>query len=231
LRGNSFDAILTISASFERLPAGYPTRTRSPTDRRSIGGCDFVLDPELRADRAPLIWLPHLDPTTVVVAPAPEVFGDALSLSGLTPRFERRAADGDYLLVDDRLPVVLTNGATDAAPAAVVIPLDADFAARADAAARLWRLATGRPRRRSPDRLTPQRRQRLSLTLRALDGRLARETYRAIAQALFGAARVPAGSGWKTHDLRDRTIRLARAGITLMQGGYLDLLRYPQQRE
>ena len=69
------------------------------------------------------------------------------------------------------------------------------------------------------------------LALRALDGRLAGETYRAIAQALFGAARVPAGPGWKTHDLRDRTIRLARAGLKLMQGGYLDLLRYPQQRE
>jgi hypothetical protein len=80
--------------------------------------------------------------------------------------------------------------------------------------------------------LTLQRRQRLVLTLRALDGRLDGETYRAIAQALFGATRVPTGVGWKTHDLRDRTIRLARAGVTLMQGGYLELLRYPaRQRE
>jgi len=42
---------------------------------------------------------------------------------------------------------------------------------------------------------------------------------------LFGDACVPAGPGWRTHDLRDRAIRLVRAGMELMQGGYLDLLR------
>jgi len=127
---------------------------------------------------------------------------------------------------------VLTGGANAATPAAVVIPLDADFAARADAALRLWHLVRGGPRGHPPDRLTHQRRQRLSLTLRALDGRLAGETYRLIAQALFGRERVPAGPAWKTHDVRDRTIRLVRAGLELMQIGYLDLLRYPRrQRE
>jgi hypothetical protein len=110
-------------------------------------------------------------------------------------------------------------------PAAVVIPLDTDFATRADAALRLWRLVTGRRRRRPPNRLTRQRRRRLVLTLRALDARLAGESYRAIAAGLFGDARIPIGRGWKTHDLRDRTIRLVRAGLELMQGGYLDLLR------
>jgi len=153
----------------------------------------------------------------------------------VVPTFERGANDGSYRLVDDghgRLSVVLIGGANAATPAAVVIPLDADFAARADAALRLWRVATGRPRGRPPDRLTRQRRHRLGLTLRALDGRLAGETYRVIAQTLFGRARVPAVPGWKTHELRDRTIRLARAGLELMQSGYLDLLRYPRpQRE
>jgi hypothetical protein len=127
---------------------------------------------------------------------------------------------------------VLIGGANAATPAAVVIPLDADFAARADAALRLWRIATGRPRGHPPDRLTHQRRHRLGLMLRALDGRLAGEPYRVIAQVLFGSARVPTGPSWKTHELRDRTIRLARAGLELMQGGYLDLLRYwRRQRE
>jgi len=42
---------------------------------------------------------------------------------------------------------------------------------------------------------------------------------------LFGDARVPASPGWKTHDLRDRTIRLVHSGMELMQGRYLDLLR------
>jgi len=125
---------------------------------------------------------------------------------------------------------VLIGGASASTPAAVVIPLDADFAARADAALRLWRAATGRHRGRPPQRLTRQRRHRLALTLRALDGRLADESYRVIAQSLFGRTHIPTGAGWKTHELRDRTIRLVRAGLELMQGGYLDLLRYPRSQ-
>jgi hypothetical protein len=130
------------------------------------------------------------------------------------------------------LPVVLTGGAGATTPAAVTIPLDADFEARADAATKLWRALAGRPRGRPPERLTRQRRDRLRFALRALDGRLAHESYRVIAQGLFGRARIPAGAGWKTHELRDRTIRLVRAGLALMRGGYRDLLRYPRsQRE
>lgn len=68
--------------------------------------------------------------------------------------------------------------------------------------------------------------------LRALDGRLAGVSYRTLAQSLFERARIPTGASWKTHELRDRTIRLARAGLDLMRGGYLGLLRYPRtQRE
>jgi hypothetical protein len=187
----------------------------------------------LRGDRAPLVWLPRFDPATIVVAPAPEVFGDASSISRLTPAFKRAAVEGEYWLVDDidnRLAAVLVGAARADTPAAVVIPLDASFAARAEAAARLWRLATGRPVRPTPDRLTQHQRRRLALTLRALDGRTAGETYRDIARALFSATRVPSGPAWKTHDLRDRTIRLVRTGLHLMRGGYLDLLRYPHRR-
>lgn len=87
----------------------------------------------------------------------------------------------------------------------------------------------GRFHSRVPERLTTQRRQRFALTLRALDGRLAHASYRVIAQSLFGRGRIPAGATWKTHDLRDRTIRLARNGLKLMCGGYLDLLRLPRR--
>jgi len=170
----------------------------------------------------------HLDPSAVLVAPAPEAFRSAGLIGALTPAFARRTDDGEYWLVNDghnRLPAVLISGANPDLPAAAVIPLDADFAARADAALRLWRLIIGRPRGSPPDRLTRQRRHRLVLTLRALDGRLAGESYRVIARGLFGDERVAAGPGWKTHDLRDRTIRLVRTGMELMQGGYLDLLR------
>jgi hypothetical protein len=203
--------------------------------RHWLGGgvCDFPVGPDLRAGRAPIIWLPPLDPDAVLITSAIESFNHARSVWTLKPTFKRRAPDGDYWLAHDghhRLPLVLVGGASAATPAAVLIPLDADFAERSDAALRLWRIVTGRPRRRSPDPLTSQRRQRLALTLRVLDGRLAGATHRAIAQGLFGSARIPTGPSWKAHDLRDRTRRLARAGFALMQGGYLDLLRSPRHR-
>jgi hypothetical protein len=156
------------------------------------------------------------------------VFVDAVSIGHLTPAFRRVAAEGEYLLlndVTDRLAAVLMDGARANTPAAVVIPLDTSFAARVEAAARLWRLAAHRPSRRRPDRLTQHQRRRLVLALQALDCHLAGATYREIARALFGAARVPAGPAWKTHDVRDCSIRLVRTGLDLMRGGYLDLLR------
>jgi hypothetical protein len=160
------------------------------------------------------------------------MFG-ASRIGMLRPAPVRRAADGDHWLVDDghgRLHAVLTGGADLARPTAAVIPLDAGFVLRSRSAQRLWRLATGRPLGRPSDRLSQHQRKRLKLILRALDGRLAGHSYRAIAEGLFGAARVPTGLGWKTHDLRDRTIRLCRRGLELMRGGYLDLLRHRSKR-
>jgi hypothetical protein len=74
--------------------------------------------------------------------------------------------------------------------------------------------------------LPSARRDRLALALRALDGRLEKTSYRDIAEALFGTGRMPE-SGWKTCDLRDRTVRLVRLGHAMMQGGYRRLLLYP----
>lgn len=80
-------------------------------------------------------------------------------------------------------------------------------------------------------RLCPgNRRARLLLALRALDGRLDHASYRDIAEALFGAHRVP-DRGWKKPDLRDRTVRLAQLGFALMRGGYRHLLLHPYRRK
>jgi hypothetical protein len=101
---------------------------------------------------------------------------------------------------------------------------DADFGIRTDTAWRLWRPVTGRRHGRPPDRLTRQRRYRLGLALRALDARLAGVLSRHCGGTV--QRRIHSGGrGWKTHDLRDRTIRLVRSGTELMQGGYLNLLR------
>ena len=108
----------------------------------------------------------------------------------------------------------------------VVLPLDQHFEIRAAAAIRLWHCLTGRSLGRDPAELPAARRDRLVMALRALDGRLEKASYRDIAAALFGSSRMPA-RGWKTHDIRDRTVRLARLGFSLMEGGYRRLLCYP----
>jgi hypothetical protein len=106
------------------------------------------------------------------------------------------------------------------------LPLDRLFEIRAAAALRLWRGLTARSPGRDPAALPASRRERLVLALRALDGRLEKASYRDIAEALFGTGRMPE-RGWKTYDLRDRTVRLARLGHAMMQGGYRRLLLYP----
>jgi hypothetical protein len=111
-------------------------------------------------------------------------------------------------------------------PLAVVIPLDDDLPARAAATLRFWaQIVGGRAHNDSiGSALTRQRRERLVLMLRALDGHLTDASYREIAEALFGAQRVQRES-WKTSSLRDQTIRLVKGGVELMLAGYRKLLR------
>lgn len=76
----------------------------------------------------------------------------------------------------------------------------------------------------SPDkRITPQRRQRLIESLRAIDGRQAGATYQEIAGAVFGAEPVNSIT-WKSTPLRDTIMRRVRTGFTLVSGGYRTLL-------
>jgi hypothetical protein len=139
----------------------------------------------------------------------------------------RRATDGWHAVLrigsaDHRVwfrdPPVL--GASYAAE----LPFDLDFDARAYAARRLWRAMNGRAPGPPFHRLSQQRRERLSAAIRALDAHGAGGTYRVIAEALFGKKRIP-DRAWKTHDLRNRTIRLVQGGLALMRGGYRKLLR------
>ena len=48
-------------------------------------------------------------------------------------------------------------------------------------------------------------------------------------ELLWLEKRIP-DSAWKTHDLRNRTIRLVQSGLELMRGGYRGLLR-PKRRD
>jgi hypothetical protein len=78
---------------------------------------------------APILWLPQLDPSAILLAPAPAGFAAARNVGVITPAFARHVPAADYWLIDeyhDRLPAALIGGASAATPAAV----DADFATR-----------------------------------------------------------------------------------------------------
>jgi hypothetical protein len=174
------------------------------------------------------LWTAAALPSVIAVAPVPNDLVDPrLSVSSV-PLGAVLAKDGPERIVEWqgsplRLHVLEDPGA---APACILLPLDRAFELRAAAALRLWRGLVGRGAGRDPAALPAPRRDRLVLALRALDARLDKASYREIATALFGAARLPK-RGWKTHNLRDRTVRLARLGHAMMEGGYRRLLLYP----
>jgi hypothetical protein len=231
LPGSTCGAIPRTRETTARLFAGR--KTHASTRSLFVGGCGFPFDPRLQADNIPLVWLPRLDSATVLLIPAPRPFSASRSLDSLTPFFRRHATDGEHWVVSDddgRFALLLMDGFEIDTPVASVSPFDANFSARADPARRLWRLLTGERSIRSADSFTQLQRQQLVFALRALDAHLAGATYREIGEVLFGEARVPTGSSWKTHDLRGRTIRLVLAGLRLMRGGYFDLLRHTRRR-
>ena len=114
-------------------------------------------------------------------------------------------------------------------PPAVLLPLDQLFEIRATAAIRFWRGLTGLNPGPNPAALSMARRDRLTLALRAVDGRHEHASYRDIARVLFGLGD-GAERGWKSHDIRDRTIRLVRFGLGMVRGGYRRLLIHPYRR-
>jgi hypothetical protein len=114
----------------------------------------------------------------------------------------------------------------EADPTAILLPFDRLFEVRVAAALRLWRALKGRKPGRNPAALSEARRKRLAFALRALDGRLDGAPHREIAAALFGAYAVPERD-WISHELRDRTARLVRLGLAMMNGGYRRLLLHP----
>ena len=145
-------------------------------------------------------------------------------LDAADPKLIGVADEGDYL---DLLALAPSNGAlllpgSPDGAVAFVLPLDDLFEERIETARRLHQLLVRH--RPPPATLTPYRRRRLKLALRALDASLAGADYRAIAEALFGE-RVPRGAEFRDASLRAQVIRLVRYGVRLMRGGYLDLLR------
>ena len=169
-------------------------------------------------------------PTVVLLAPTPAGLRVAppIDVLGLGPEVaEHIDQHSRHLIVrsrDEEFRLCIYAHQLDQS-LSVVIPLDGDFPARAAAAMRLW-ARQGRVAGEAPGSLTKQRRDRLILMLRALDGHLDAASYREIAEVLFGARRLE-WEPWKTSSLRDRTIRLVKGGVALMREGYRKLLRGP----
>lgn len=83
--------------------------------------------------------------------------------------------------------------------------------------------SSGISRRRQNSARAPS--QRLYISLRVLDGRLAGASYREIAVALFGPDRVDKDWNAPGEHLKNRIRRAAQSGAILMQGGYRALLK------
>ncbi|HET8727443.1 MAG TPA: DUF2285 domain-containing protein [Alphaproteobacteria bacterium] len=144
------------------------------------------------------------------------------------------AEDGVHFILSrgtDEHHLWLAELPSEGVPLTVAIDLTDDALDQAAAMLRFWRAAAGIPGpgastgRREPS----HRRVRLIRMLRALDGRLDGASYREIATALFGAARV-ADEPWKTSSLRATTIRLVAGAYRIAGGGYRDLLRPAKHR-
>jgi len=108
----------------------------------------------------------------------------------------------------------------------VVLPLDALFELRAEAALRFWLALAARPPGERQRVLPAQTRERHILILRALDAKLAGASYRVIAEALLGF-RGRTKNDWEVSPLKNKVRRLVADGLFFMRGGYRELLHYP----
>jgi len=172
-----------------------------------------------------VVWSPSNDPTVVFLTHRPNFLPSAPN--ALADRFgaKRDAPEGSYsTLPHYDLQVLFLPGTSPNDQLAAVIPIDGDLLDRIDALARLSRAWLERPPLRDT-RMTRDQRRRFRLRLRATDGRMNGATYREIAIALYGAARVETDP-WKTSPLRDAVIAFVEAGKALIDGGYRQLLRH-----
>jgi hypothetical protein len=210
---------ITQAFCIQLTAAGEPQKSR--IHLLFVGEHDFAGSIE----SAP-VWMPYVLPTIVCLTelgasrsnPAfRSPVGASRILSALSP--------GDHILRVSGVVLRLHISTFGIKTYGVALPLDRLFEYRVAAAMNVWRWLSGRTP--VPLQMMPLRqRKRLILALRVLDGRLSNASYREIADALFGLGDA-AGRAWKNHDLRDRTIRIARLGTSMMTSGYKQLLAYP----
>lgn len=113
-----------------------------------------------------------------------------------------------------------------ASPLAAIIPLDPHTPTRLDAVLRLWQRIVGHSKPPPVAPMTTQKRRRMILMVRALDGRQHQATYRDLAAALLDAdVTLQSRREWQTSSRRAQIIRIVRGAVRYMEGGYRDILR------
>ncbi|CAH1655648.1 MAG: DUF2285 domain-containing protein [Chelatococcus sp.] len=192
--------------------------------QNSFGGCDFAARPGLSALDQNVVWSPSCDGAVLMLTRRPEFLPPASAASADAFAVGRNAPEGAYASVSEHdIPVLLLSGTVPDDQLAALVPFDADVLDRIDALTRMARIWLGRPPPRDT-RMTAEQRRRFRLKLRAADGHMNGATYREIAIAIYGAARVDT-EPWKTSPLRDAVIAFVEGGLALINGGYLQLLR------
>ncbi|MFK4719433.1 hypothetical protein ABIE89_000533 [Bradyrhizobium niftali] len=225
-------------ATTKRIISGYLAANVQAQRRASSdasGDSRFPADPQKTFDKQAVFWAPEVLPTVLSVRAAdclaPKTY--QLDFDNLPGSELRRAADGWHAIVPlggTKHRLWLRELPASGYAVVVDLPLDADFELRLGAARRFWlaleRRALGMP----PLTLPALKQRRLILALRAVDGWQEGNSYRQIAQGLFGSRRI-AERGWKTDDLRSRTIRLVKLGRRLMRLRWRALLTKRRGRD
>ncbi|MPZ36421.1 MAG: DUF2285 domain-containing protein [Rhodospirillales bacterium] len=194
------------------------------------GACFFADPPDHDSTVATVFWRPEACPHVLPVTAVPAVSSTPFSLAALRqPTALLVLPDrSQHLLARDRSHSLqlAVEGSTLLEP--VNLRIDAIFEGRHLRArlAALEGLNALVNTQCLPDHLFPidPRSRRLRHVLQALDGFLAGATYREIAVALFGEARVLADWSDARRHLFDQVRRAVRRGRYLMNGGYRTLL-------
>jgi len=218
------------AVSVEHQPHVTVLIANRPLDDLARWACFFADPPEYDATMATVFWRPeacaHVLPVTAVAGKSTAKF----SLSTLHHSTTLLVlSDGSQHLVahdQGRSLQLAVDGSSLLEP--VNLRTEALFEgrhlrARLQALEGLNALVNGQ---RLPDQLFPvdPRSRRLRHVLQALDGFLAGATYREIAVALFGEARVLADWSDARRHLFDHVRRAVQRGSYLMKGGYRSLL-------
>ena len=174
----------------------------------------------------PIFWDVSLDPSIVVLGENPVLHASTFA-NDIIRAHPAIVSESEMLRLQIRGERFDTAFNDDRGMLAAVVLLDELTPDRLNALARFWAALAGKSLAPDP-RVTRTRQKRAKEMLRVVDGRAAGATYRTIADAVFPKHDHDAAS-WVGSAVRETTIRLARDGAALVQGGYRTLLRRPRR--